>query len=215
MSSLILLNKPFKVLSQFTDDNGRSNLSNFINKPGYYPAGRLDYDSEGLLLLTNDGNLQHYIAHPTHQLSKTYWVQVEGAYNQDAIEQLQNGVLLKDGITKPAKVNRIEEPHTWDRNPPVRYRQSIPTHWLEISITEGRNRQVRRMTAAVKLPTLRLIRLSIGDWNIENLMPGEFCMKSHTLALPNTAPSNKRKNNKHHTKYTKKNTPKKNYNKKS
>jgi 23S rRNA pseudouridine2457 synthase len=213
MSSLILLNKPFKVLSQFTDGNGRDNLSNFINKPGYYPAGRLDYDSEGLLLLTNDGNLQHLIAHPSHKLSKTYWVQVEGAYNQDAIKQLQEGVLLKDGITKPAKVNHIQEPDIWDRNPPVRYRQSIPTHWLEISITEGRNRQIRRMTAAVKLPTLRLIRVSIGDWILESLMPGDFCLKTHTLCRSSIAPSNKRKDNEHRTKYIKKNTPNKNHKK--
>ena len=213
MSSLILLNKPFKVLSQFTDDNGRDNLSSFINKPGYYPAGRLDFDSEGLLLLTNDGNLQHLIAHPSHELSKTYWVQVEGVYNQDAIKQLQVGVMLKDGITKPAKVNHIQEPDIWVRNPPVRYRQSIPTHWLEISITEGRNRQIRRMTAAVKLPTLRLIRVSIGDWNLESLMPGDFCMKTHSLPRSSIAPLNIRKNNEHRTKYIKKNTLNKNHKK--
>lgn len=185
MSSLILFNKPYQVLCQFTEDNGRSNLSEYITTPKYYPAGRLDFDSEGLLLLTNDGNLQHYISHPSYKLPKTYWVQVEGAINLDAIKQLQHGVTLKDGLTKPAVVRHITEPQLWDRHPPIRERQSIPTHWLEISITEGRNRQVRRMTASVGLPTLRLIRVAIGNWKLGKLMPGESQMEHFTI--PTTA----------------------------
>jgi 23S rRNA pseudouridine2457 synthase len=210
MSSLILLNKPYKVLSQFTDDGGRSNLSDFIDKPSFYPAGRLDFDSEGLLLLTDDGKVQHHIAHPSRKMPKTYWVQVEGLFNPAAIEQLQTGVLLKDGLTKPAKVKHIAEPNTWHRIPPVRYRQAIPTHWLEISITEGRNRQVRRMTAAVNLPTLRLIRRSIGQWSLEDLMPGESCTKSFILPLPTKARANKKKNNAYETAHAMKHTPNKN-----
>jgi len=181
MSSLILLNKPYQVLCQFTEDNGRRNLSEYINTPKYYPAGRLDFDSEGLLLLTNDGNLQHYISHPSYKLPKTYWVQVEGAVNLDAIKQLQQGITLKGGPTKPAAVRHIKEPQLWDRHPPIRKRQSIPTHWLEISITEGRNRQVRRMTASVGLPTLRLIRISIGNWKLDKLMPGESQMECFNI----------------------------------
>jgi 23S rRNA pseudouridine2457 synthase len=210
MSSLILLNKPYRVLSQFTDDKGRSNLSDFIDKPGFYPAGRLDFDSEGLLLLTDDGNIQHYIAHPSRKLPKTYWVQVEGLFNPVAIKQLQTGVLLKDGLTKPAKVKHIAEPNTWNRSPPVRYRKAIPTHWLEISITEGRNRQIRRMTAAVNLPTLRLIRRSIGQWSLEELMPGESCTKSFILPLLAKAWANKKKINAYETKHAMKHTLNKN-----
>jgi 23S rRNA pseudouridine2457 synthase len=206
MSTLILLNKPYKVLCQFTGEDGRDNLSTYIKKPGFYPAGRLDFDSEGLLLLTNDGNLQHFIAHPSHKLPKKYWVQVEGAYNLAAVKKLTDGVVLKDGLTKPAIVNHIEAPNIWDRNPPIRYRQSIPTHWLEISITEGRNRQIRRMTAAVNLPTLRLIRASIGDWSLGDLMPGEHCLKAHSLPLQNIVKTNKIKNNRNHFTSTEKNT---------
>ncbi len=183
MSSLILLNKPYKVLCQFSEDNGRSNLSEYIATPEYYPAGRLDFDSEGLLLLTNDGNLQHYISHPSYKLPKTYWVQVEGNVNPKAIKQLRQGVILKDGPTKPAAVQNILEPKIWDRNPPIRQRQSIPTHWLEISITEGRNRQIRRMTASVGLPTLRLIRVSIGNWKLRELMPGESRIESFEIPM--------------------------------
>jgi 23S rRNA pseudouridine2457 synthase len=211
MSSLILLNKPYKVLCQFTGDDGRDNLSTYIKEPGFYPAGRLDFDSEGLLLLTNDGNLQHFIAHPTHKLPKKYWVQVEGAYNPAAVKHLTDGVVLKDGLTKPAQVCHIEAPNIWDRNPPIRHRQSIPTHWLEISITEGRNRQIRRMTAAVNLPTLRLIRSSIGDWSLGDLMPGEHCIKALTLSVDAMVKANTVKNNRNLSKSTEKNTRKKNH----
>lgn len=207
MSSLILLNKPFKVLSQFTDDTGRSTLAELIDRAGFYPAGRLDYDSEGLLLLTDDGKLQHEIAHPSHKLTKVYWVQVEGAFNSEAVRQLEAGVALKDGLTKPARVRHISEPTIWQRKPPIRYRQAIPTHWLEISITEGRNRQVRRMTAAVNLPTLRLIRCSIGPWSLKNLMPGEFCIESLVLPPSFKKPAHKRRNNMLHRARTVKATP--------
>ncbi len=202
MSSLILFNKPYKVLCQFTEDNGRSNLSEYINTPKYYPAGRLDFDSEGLLLLTNDGNLQHYIAHPSYKLPKTYWVQVEGDVNTQAIKQLQEGVTLKDGPTKPAVVKHIIEPELWDRSPPIRQRQSIPTHWLEISITEGRNRQIRRMTASVNLPTLRLIRISIGNWQLGDLMPGELRMESFETPITLKTKNKNKYSKTSRTKYT-------------
>ncbi len=178
MASIILFNKPYKVLSQFTDTEGRQNLSTYITQSGFYPAGRLDYDSEGLLLLTDNGELQHQVSHPKHKLPKTYWVQVEGDVTSEAITQLKKGVLLKDGKTKPAKVQLIETPDIWPRQPPIRIRQNIPTKWLQITITEGRNRQVRRMTAAVGLPTLRLIRRSIGNWSLENLKLGEYELKN-------------------------------------
>jgi len=175
MPKLILLNKPFRVLSQFTSeaDSQKQTLADYIKLPNVYPAGRLDYDSEGLLLLTDDGKLQHHIAHPSQKLEKTYWVQVEGAENQDAVSQLSQGLMLKDGMTQPAKVAIMDTPNLWERNPAVRFRQSIPTHWLSISISEGRNRQVRRMTAAVGLPTLRLVRVKIGEWSLDQLKPGE------------------------------------------
>ncbi|MCL4136437.1 UNVERIFIED_CONTAM: hypothetical protein GTU68_058011 [Idotea baltica] len=142
--------------------------------PNVYAAGRLDATSEGLLLLTDDGALQNRIAHPKHKLAKVYWVQVDGAVSEDAIEQLTHGVVLKDGLTAPAKVKVIVEPDLWPRDPPVRFRANIPTSWIEIQITEGRNRQVRRMTAAVGFPTLRLVRMRIGDWSISDLTPGQF-----------------------------------------
>ncbi len=175
MSTLILFNKPFQVLSQFTDEQSdKKTLAEFIKLPNVYAAGRLDYDSEGLLLLTDDGLLQHRIAHPKHKSAKTYWVQVEGQPDKDAIKSLCDGVILKDGPTLPAKVTIIKEPKIWVRVPPIRERANIPTTWLEISITEGRNRQVRRMTAAIGHPTLRLVRASIGEWGLEQLQPGEF-----------------------------------------
>ena len=173
MSKLVLLNKPFGVLSQFTDGAGRPTLSSYIHIPNVYAAGRLDTTSEGLLLLTDDGKLQHRIAHPKRKLEKTYWAQMEGEIDDKAVKLLSEGVTLKDGLTRPAKVTPIDEPTLWQRDPPIRYRASIPTSWVEIKLTEGRNRQVRRMTAAVGFPTLRLVRWAIGQWQLENLQPGE------------------------------------------
>ncbi len=177
MSRLILFNKPFDVLSQFTDrgtQTSRPTLSAFIAVPGVYPAGRLDRDSEGLLLLTDDGRLQARIADPRFKLPKTYLVQVEGAPDEAALEQLRRGIVLNDGPTRPAEVEAIPAPDLWPRDPPVRFRKSVPDHWLRLTIREGRNRQVRRMTAAVGLPTLRLVRWSIGDWSVAGLAPGEW-----------------------------------------
>lgn len=172
---IILFNKPYGVLCQFTDQDGRETLADYIDIPGVYAAGRLDKDSEGLLVLTDDGKLQHRIAHPNKKMPKIYQVQVEGTVEAKAIHDLSIGVKLKDGMTKPARVKSIQPPSPlWDRDPPVRFRQSIPTSWLEIELTEGRNRQVRRMTAAVGLPTLRLIRRQVGSWKLEDLQPGEW-----------------------------------------
>ena len=176
MSRLILFNKPFDVLSQFTDggEGRRRTLSDFIPVPGVYPAGRLDRDSEGLLLLTDDGRLQARIADPRFKLPKTYLVQVEGAPDEAALAQLRKGVVLKDGLTLPAAAEAIAAPTLWARDPPVRFRKTVPDHWIRLTIGEGRNRQVRRMTAAVGLPTLRLVRWSIGEWSLGDLHPGEW-----------------------------------------
>ena len=171
---LIVFNKPFNVLSQFTDKEGRRTLAEFIPVPRVRPAGRLDYDSEGLLLLTDDGALRARIAEPKHKLPKTYWVQVEGTPTTDALEQLRNGVMLNDGRTRPADVRPIPEPELWPRDPPIRMRRNIPTAWIELILTEGRNRQVRRMTAAVGFPTLRLVRVAVGPYRLDGLEPGEW-----------------------------------------
>jgi len=171
---LLLFNKPYDVLCQFTDDAGRATLADYIPVPDVYAAGRLDHDSEGLVVLTNSGQLQHQIADPRHKLFKTYWVQVEGILDHAALNQLEQGVLLRDGMTQAAEVRVIEPPSIWPRNPPIRERKYIPTTWIELRLTEGRNRQVRRMTAAVGYPTLRLIREAIGPWHLKGLQPGEL-----------------------------------------
>ncbi|MGX5174147.1 pseudouridine synthase [Aliikangiella sp. IMCC44653] len=173
---IIAFNKPYNTLCQFTGESGDETLADYIKTPGVYAAGRLDKDSEGLLILTNNGKIQHQISHPKFSKVKTYWVQVEGEITSSALTQLAKGVSLKDGITRPAEAKQLTPEQVeslWPRNPPVRFRQSIPTSWIALSITEGKNRQVRRMTAAVGFPTLRLIRMSVGNWDIGNLMPGE------------------------------------------
>jgi 23S rRNA pseudouridine2457 synthase len=170
---LLLVNKPFHVLTQFTSVDGKASLSDFIAAPGCYPAGRLDYDSEGLVLLTNSGSLQARLAEPRFKVAKTYLVQVEGSPTPDAIQTLRRGVLLNDGMTRPSDAQLIDEPPwLWARDPPIRMRKEIPTQWVSLTIREGRNRQVRRMTAAVGNPTLRLIRWSVGPWTLENIAPG-------------------------------------------
>jgi 23S rRNA pseudouridine2457 synthase len=173
---LILFNKPFDVLSQFTDrDAGRPTLAGYITAKGVRPAGRLDYDSEGLLLLTDDGPLHARIADPRHKLPKVYWAQVEGIPDEAALEKLRRGVVLNDGPTRPAEARIMNEPAgLWPRDPPIRYRAAIPTTWIELVLREGRNRQVRRMTAAVGHPTLRLIRWAVGPWTLEGLVPGQW-----------------------------------------
>ncbi|MEM6577230.1 MAG: pseudouridine synthase [Pseudomonadota bacterium] len=178
MARLILFNKPFGVLSQFTDrgteGSSRPTLSDFIDVPGVYPAGRLDRDSEGLLVLTDDGKWQSRISDPRFKLTKTYLAQVEGIPDEAALDALRAGVRLKDGHTRPAEISRIDPPDLWPRDPPVRYRKSIPDCWLKLTISEGRNRQVRRMTAHIGHPTLRLIRWQVGDWTLDGLTPGSW-----------------------------------------
>lgn len=195
MSWFIRFNKPFDVLPQFTDRGSegspRRTLSDFIDLPGVYPAGRLDRDSEGLMLLTDQGRLQAQISDPRHKMAKTYWVQVEGEPDAVALKTLRDGVELKDGLTRPARVRQIDEPAgLWARTPPIRERKTVPDSWIELTIREGKNRQVRRMTAAVGLPTLRLIRFRIGDWTLDDLEPGKW----DSLPLPaiNSAPQRKR-----------------------
>ena len=172
--SLILFNKPYGVISQFSEHEKHTPLSEFITEKEFYPAGRLDHDSEGLLILTDEGKIQNCLSDPKHKQPKTYWVQVDGKITEEALAQLEKGVTLKDGLTKPAKARKIEEPELWPRVPPVRYRAEIPTSWCELTITEGKNRQVRRMTAAVGFPTLRLVRYSIGEFTIDKLPTGEW-----------------------------------------
>lgn len=176
MPRLVLFNKPYGVLTQFTDSGQqRPTLANYIDLPGVYVSGRLDLDSEGLLLLTDDGRLQAKIADPRHKTGKVYWAQVEGIPDEAALEALRRGVMLNDGPTRPTQAKSMAEPaNLWPRDPPIRYREKIPTSWIELTLAEGRNRQVRRMTAAVGHPTLRLIRFAIGPWSLEGLPPGQW-----------------------------------------
>ena len=171
---IVLLNKPFRVLSQFTTESDKATLADYLDIPGVYCAGRLDFDSEGLLILTDDGALQQRIANPKYGKEKGYWVQVEGIPERMGLERLRNGVRLRDGITRPAKVELIDPPDVWPRDPPIRERRNIPTRWLSITINEGRNRQVRRMTAHIGHPTLRLIRHRVGYWKLDELPPGSY-----------------------------------------
>lgn len=196
MTRLILFNKPYGVLAQFTDaraPTARPTLSAYVAEPGVYPAGRLDRDSEGLLLLTDDGRLQARIADPRFKLPKTYLVQVEGLPDEQALSRLRQGIVLGDGPTRPAEAERIAPPGLWPRDPPVRFRKSVPDHWLRLTIREGRNRQVRRMTAAVGLPTLRLVRWAVGPWTLDGLAPGDWrAADPRDLSAQPAAPGSRR-----------------------
>lgn len=195
MARVILFNKPYGVLSQFTDERQsapRPTLADYITAPGFYPAGRLDFDSEGLLLLTDDGRLQARIADPRHRLGKTYLAQVEGVPDDAALAALRRGVRLKDGLTRPALAEAIDPPDLWPRVPPIRVRQSIPDSWIRLTIHEGRNRQVRRMTAAVGHPTLRLVRWSVGEWSLGALASGQSRTLETSLPLPGQPPRARR-----------------------
>lgn len=184
MSQLYLLHKPYRVLSQFRDDRGRATLADYLRAKGVYPAGRLDYDSEGLLLLTDDGGLIHRIAHPRHKQPKTYWAQLEGEIDDEALAALRRGITLNDGPTRPARARRIAPPTVAERTPPIDPKRHPRTGWIELEISEGRNRQVRRMTAHVGYPTLRLIRAAVGPWRLGDLAPGEW--RRETLHMPRT-----------------------------
>ena len=182
MTRLVLFNKPFRVLSQFRASGDKVTLSRYFDQPDLRVAGRLDYDSEGLLLLSNKGSLVHKITDPAHHMSKTYLAQVEGEPTSKSLSSLREGLILKDGVTRPALVKQVEEPEwLWLRDPPIRYRANIATSWLKLTITEGRNRQVRRMTAATGHPTLRLIRIKVGNWDLDGLLPGEICSAEVSL----------------------------------
>ncbi|MFQ6548298.1 pseudouridine synthase [Aestuariibius sp. 2305UL40-4] len=174
MTRILLFNKPMNVLSQFTDGDGRKTLKDFIDIPSIYPAGRLDRDSEGLLVLTDNGRLQARLTSPRARTPKAYLAQVEGLPSEETLQRLRTGLTLKDGPTRPAKARLIPDPDLWPRDPPIRVRKSIPDSWLELTLTEGRNRQVRRMTAAIGHPTLRLVRWSVGEWTLDGLAPGEW-----------------------------------------
>lgn len=193
MAGLILFNKPFQVLSQFSDNEGRDTLGKYLSAPGYRVAGRLDYDSEGLLLLTDDGRLQQQIANPRHKRWKSYLVQVEGEMTEQALQRLRDGLELKDGPTLPARAKMVQAPQLWPRNPPVRKRLTVADSWLQLSIREGRNRQIRRMTAALGFPTLRLVRTAIGDWSVDSLSPGQHQqIHVHMPAPPRGKPARRR-----------------------
>ena len=176
MPEIILFNKPYDVVSQFSGEDKEHTLATYINKPNFYAAGRLDKNSEGLLLLTHDGTLQHQLTHPKFNKRKYYWVQVEGIPSNEDLAPLRKGLILKETTFLPAEVKLINEPQLWPRNPPIRFRKNIPTSWLEIVLKEGKNHQVRKMTAAIGFPTLRLIRHRIGDWGLGSLQPGEFSL---------------------------------------